>query len=169
MNLQIAANLLAPNVGLIVWMALTFLVLLIVLRRFAWGPITTALAERETRITESMEQAEKALAQAKQLQADNSVARKEAEAESQRLIRKAREAAESLRKDEIEKTRLQIQHLQEQASLEIGREKDSALDSLRQEVANLAIGAAEKILTENLDAGRQKRIVDEFLNTLPKN
>lgn len=169
MNLLIAANLLAPNAGLIVWMALTFLVLLIVLRRFAWGPITTALAERETRITESMEQAEKALAQAKQLQADNSVARKEAEAESQRLIREAREAAEALRKEEIEKTRLQIQHLQEQASLEIEREKDSALDSLRQEVANLAIGAAEKILTENLDAGRQKKIVDDFLNTLPNN
>jgi len=169
MNSLIAANLLAPNVGLIVWMALTFLALIYVLRRFAWGPITSALSERETRIAESMEQAERALQEAKQLQADNSKARREAEAEAQRMMREAREAADALRTEEVEKTRSEIQRLQEQAQLEIEREKDSALDSLRQEVADLAIGAAEKILGENLDASKQKKIVDDFLKTLPKN
>ncbi len=84
-------------------------------------------------------------------------------------MREAREAADMLRSEEIDKTRAQIQHLQEQAKQEIMREKDSALDSLRQEVADLAINAAEKILNENLDADRQKRIVDDFLKSLPKN
>lgn len=169
MNPLIAANLLAPNAGLIVWITVTFLALLFILKRFAWGPITTALNEREGRITESMEQAEKALAEAKQLQADNRLARKEAESEAQRLMREAREAADMLRSEEVDKTRAQIQHLQEQAKQEIMREKDSALDSLRQEVAGLAINAAEKILNENLDANRQKRIVDDFLKSLPRN
>lgn len=169
MNPLIAANLLAPNAGLIVWITVTFLALLFILKRFAWGPITTALNEREGRITESMEQAEKALAEAKQLQADNRLARKEAESEAQRLMREARDAADMLRSEEVDKTRAQIQHLQEQAKQEIMREKDSALDSLRQEVAGLAINAAEKILNENLDANRQKRIVDDFLKSLPRN
>ncbi len=169
MNPLIAVNLLAPNVGLIVWITVTFLALLYVLGRFAWGPITTALDEREGRITESMDQAERALTEARQLQADNRLARKEAEGEAQRLIREAREAADTLRSEEIDKTRAQIQHLQEQAKQEIEREKDSALDSLRQEVADLAINAAEKILNENLDADRQKRIVGDFLKSLPKN
>ena len=169
MNPLIAADLLAPNLGLFVWITLTFGLLLFVLRKFAWGPITSSLTEREERITESMEQAQKALSEAKQLQADNTKARKEAEAEAQRLIREAREAAESLRTEEISNTKAQILSMQDHAKQEIEREKDSALDSLRQEVADLAINAAEKILSENLDASKQKRIVDDFLKTLPKN
>ncbi|MCZ6757654.1 MAG: F0F1 ATP synthase subunit B, partial [Bacteroidetes bacterium] len=125
--------------------------------------------EREERITESMEQADRALSEAKMLQADNTKARKEAEAERQRLIREAREAADHLRSEEIANTKTQILTLQEQAKQEIERERDSALDSLRMEVADLAISAAEKILNENLDESRQKKIVDDFLSTLSKN
>ena len=169
MNPLIAADLLAPNLGLIVWITITFLALLFVLKKYAWGPITTALSEREERITESMEQADRALSEAKKLQADNTKARKEAEAERQRLIREAREAADHLRSEEIANTKTQILTLQEQAKQEIERERDSALDSLRMEVADLAISAAEKILNENLDESRQKKIVDDFLSTLSKN
>ncbi|MCZ6705122.1 MAG: F0F1 ATP synthase subunit B, partial [Bacteroidetes bacterium] len=128
-----------------------------------------ALSEREERITESMEQADRALSEAKKLQADNTKARKEAEAEGPRLIREAREAADHLRSEEIANTKTQILTLQEQAKQEIERERDSALDSLRLEVADLAISAAEKILNENLDESRQKKIVDDFLSTLSKN
>ncbi len=164
-----AANLLAPDLGLIVWITLTFLILLGLLRKFAWGPITSALNERESKISESMEQAEKALAEAKQLQADNDKARREAEAQAQSILREAREEADRLRGEEVDKTRVQIQTMQESAQAEIEREKQSALDSLRQEVADLAVSAAEKILRENLDADRQKKIVNDFLSDLPKN
>lgn len=164
-----AASLLSPDAGLIFWIGLTFLVLLFMLRRFAWGPITTALTEREATITASMEQAEKALAEAKQLQADNTKARRESEAQAQAILREAREEAERLRGEEVDKTRTQIKQLQESAQAEIEREKQSALDSLRQEVADLAVQAAEKILRSNLDADRQKKIVNDFLSDLPKN
>jgi len=169
MNPLIAANLLAPNVGLIFWMVLTFGSLWFVLWKYAWGPITSALSERESRISESMEQAEKALDEAKQLQADNTKARKEAELEAQRMIREAREAADQLRSDEVDKTRTAIENLQDQARQEIEREKDSALESLRQDVADLAIEAAEKILREQLDGAKQKQLVEDFLKSLPKN
>ena len=68
-----------------------------------------------------------------------------------------------------DKTRAQIQQMQESAQAEIEREKQSALDSLRTEVADLAVQAAEKILRANLDADRQKKIVNDFLGDLPKN
>ena len=165
----LAANLLAPNAGLIVWIGITFVLLMIILRKFAWGPITSSLAERETRIQDSIDQAEKALAEARAVQADNTRARREAEAEGQRILREAREEADRLRSEEVEKTRAQIQHLQEQAQVEIEREKQSALNALRQEVADLAIGAASKILHANLDADRQKKLVDDFLGDLPRN
>ena len=165
----IAANILAPDAGLILWIAVTFAALLFVLRKFAWGPITSALTTRETTIHDSLAQAEKALAEAKQLQADNTKARREAEAQAQTIIREAREESDRLRTEEVDKTRTQIQQLQDSAQAEIEREKDNALNSLRQEVADLAIRAAEKILRENLDADRQKKIVDNFLGDLSKN
>jgi F-type H+-transporting ATPase subunit b len=165
----LAANLLSPNFGLVIWIAITFFALLIVLRRFAWGPVTSALTAREERIRESMEQAEKALAEARQIQADNDRARREAEAEAQRLMRETREAAESLRSEELERTRTQIRQMQDAAQVEITRERDGALDMLRKEVADLAIQAAERVLDANLDDDRQRKLVNDFLGGLPKN
>ncbi len=165
----LAANLLAPDAGLIVWITITFAVLLFLLKKFAWGPITSALATREDTIRESMEQAERALAEAKQLQSDNTKARREAEAQAQSIMREARDESERLRTEEVDKTRDQIHQLQETAQAEIEREKENALNSLRQEVADLAIQAAEAILRENLDADRQKKIVEDFLGDLSKN
>ena len=165
----LAANLLAPNAGLAVWMGLTFLILMLVLKKYAWGPITAALDSREKNIQESMDQARKALEEAKAIQADNTTARREAEASAQALLRQAREDAEKLRGEEVAKTREQIQAMQEQARQEIEREKDSALEALRHQVADLAIDAAERILHENLDADKQKKIVNDFLGTLSKN
>ena len=165
----LAANLLSPNFGLVIWIALTFVALLVVLRRFAWGPITSALDAREIRIKESIEQAQKALEEARQIQADNDRARREADAEAQQLLRQSREAAETLRAEELEKTRAQIRQMQESAQAEIERERDGALESLRKEVADLAIQAAERVLDANLDDDRQRKLVDDFLGGLPKN
>ncbi len=169
MTLFLAADLLAPNFGLIFWIALAFLLLLLLMSKYAWGPITAALAERETTIETSLTRAEQALAEAKQLAADNEKARREAELEAQRILRDARDAAEASRAEQVEKTRQQIRQMQATAEAEIGREKQQALAELRAEVADLAILAAEKILHENLDAPRQKKLVDAFIADLPKN
>ena len=169
MNIIFAVNLLSPNAGLVIWLTVVFGILLVILKRYAWGPITSALEDRERTIDESIQRAEKALTEAKQLQADNERARREAEQEAQRLLRAAREQADHLRNEEVQKTREQIQHLRDQAQAEIEREKDSALDALRAEVADLAIQAAEIILQENLDAPRQRRLVESFIDDLPKN
>ena len=164
-----AGGLLEPNAGLAAWIFLTFLILLLVLRRFAWGPITAALDERENKIQASMDQAEKALAEARQLQADNDRARRESEAAAQKILREARETAEALRAEEVEKTKTQLKRLQESAQADIQRERDSALAMLRNEVADLAIGAAEKVLGSSVDDGRQRKLVDDFLKGLPSN
>lgn len=169
MNPVLAVNLLSPNFGLFFWMSVTFLLLLFVLRKLAWGPITKALQEREERIDTSIKSAEKALAEAKQIQADNAVARREAEQDAQKILREARESAEKLRTEEVENTREKIKGMQEQARLEIEREKESALNQLRSEVADLAIQAAEKILDDSLDQSRHKQLVNSFIDGLGKN
>lgn len=169
MDIILAADLLTPNAGLIFWKALVFGLLLFLLYKFAWNPIMAALSEREETIDSSIKRAEHALAEAKKIQQENTRARREAEAEAQRIMREARETADRVRTEEVDKTREQIRKLKEQAEADIEREKQSALDELRDEVAALAIGAAEKILRETLDTGRQRKLVDRFIDDLPTN
>ncbi|MBO6574093.1 MAG: F0F1 ATP synthase subunit B [Rhodothermales bacterium] len=165
----LAAGLLSPNIGLAVWILITFGLLWLLLWRFAWGPITSALEERENTIQSSIDQAERALAEARQIQADNDKARREAEADAQKILREARDTAETLRTEEVEKTKAQIRHMQESAQTEIERERDAALQTLRNEVADLAISAAGRVLGESVDDARQRKLVDNFLNDLPTN
>ncbi|PSQ90099.1 MAG: ATP synthase F0 subunit B [Bacteroidetes bacterium QS_8_64_10] len=162
-------NLLSPNWGLAFWLTLTFLILLFVLRRYAWGPIVSAMEEREKTIDSSIQRAEEALAEAKEIQADNEKARREAEQKAQRILREAREQAEQLRDEERQKTQEQIDEMKQQAHDEIEREKQSALNELRSEVADLAVQAAGKILHEDMNQDHQRRMVDEFLEDLPRN
>ncbi|NNE70288.1 MAG: F0F1 ATP synthase subunit B [Rhodothermales bacterium] len=165
----LAAGLLDPNFGLAIWILITFSLLLLLLWRFAWGPITSALDEREGTIQSSLEQAEKALAEAKMIQADNDKARREADVEAQRILREARDTAEALRSEEVEKTKTQLRQMQESAQAEIARERDSALDTLRSEVADLALQAAERVLGDSMNDDRQRKLVKDFLNDLPTN
>lgn len=169
MGIVLAQSLLEPNAGLIFWKTLVFGALLFILYKAAWKPITRALSEREETIDASIKRAERALAEARQIQAENEKARREAEQEAQRVLREAREAADRVRSEEVEKTRAELRQMKEHAEADIEREKQSALDALRDEVAELAIQAAEKILDENLDAGRQRKLVDRFIERLPRN
>ena len=167
--LPLAADLLAANYGLAVWLALAFLILLALLGKFAWGPITAALAERESTIEESMTRAERALAEAKKLQADNEAARREAEGQAQAILREAREQATAQRDADVARTKAEIARMQESAQADIENQKQQALAELRSEVAALAVGAAEKILRREIDAEAQRGLVDQFIADLPKN
>ncbi len=169
MTLLVASSLLSPHVGLIFWTLIVFGILLFVLGKFAWKPMVSALDEREKTIEESLTRAESALEEARKMQADNESARRDAERQAQNILREARDASDLLRTEEVEKTKAQLSQMQEQARADIQREKTQALVALRAEVADLAIGAAGKILNENLDDDRQRKLVDSFLDDLPRN
>lgn len=164
--MALAADLLSANTGLVIWLTVVFLALLLLLRRYAWGPITTALSEREETIAASINRAEEALAESKRLQETNQQARREAERDAQRLLREAREEAQRIRDQEMQRTREEIAASREQAQEEIERDKERALQELRSEVADLAILAAGKVLQENLDTPRQRALVDNFIDGL---
>ena len=167
--LILAAGLLSPNVGLAVWMTLAFLALFFILSKFAFPAIIGGLKEREQTIEESMTRAERALAEAKQLQADNESARRDAERQAQTILREAKEQADSQRTADLDKTKAEIARMQETARADIEREKQQALSELRSEVASLAVGAAEKILGREVDADAQSGLVNDFISELPKN
>ncbi len=169
MDIIVAQSLLEPNAGLIFYKVIVFALLLFLLRKFAWKPIVSALSEREETIDASIRQAERALEEARQTGEKNEEARRAAEENARRIMQEARAAAERVRTEDIEKTRARIRQMQKQAQDEIEREKQRALEELRDEVAGLAIQTAEQILEETLDADRHRKLVNRFIEQLPRN
>ncbi|MEK7670487.1 MAG: F0F1 ATP synthase subunit B [Bacteroidota bacterium] len=157
------------NPGLSIWTTVVFVLLVIVLKRFAWKPILQALTEREEKIRGALEQADKARAEAAALLKQNEKNMARAEEEYQKMMREAKSLGEKMKEDIVNKARLQGQLELQRASEEIQRNLEAAKHQLRSEVADLAIKAAGKILDETLDAQRQKKMIDSFLNQMPKN
>lgn len=162
-------GLLSVDTGLFWWVLVTFLLFILLISKFAWGPILGALTEREENIKNSLDAAEKALAQARDVAQQNDKALREAEAEAQKIRRAAAEQAEALRADRIEKAKAEAEKLLDDARKTIDAEKKLALQQLRSEVGALAILAAEKILSSEINAEKNKKLVDDFVGTLNKN
>lgn len=151
------------HAGPIIWTIINFFILLVLLRMLAWKPILAALERRKAAINEALDRADVAKAEAERILADNRATMHKAEEEAQRVLRESREYAERIRSEAGEKAQDEARKMIEQAHEEIDRNRQQALNELRGEVASLAVGAAEKILNENLDRDRQTKLVDDFL------
>jgi F-type H+-transporting ATPase subunit b len=157
------------NPGLIIWTIISFLVLLAVLSKFGWKPILKVLGDREDKIRNSLEEAERARTEAAELIKQNEKNVAHAEEEYKKMIREGKVLAEKMKEEIVTKARQQAQQELQQATAEIQRSVDAAKSQLRNEVADLAIKATEKILEETLDEKKQKKLADSVINQLPKN
>ncbi len=155
--------------GLIIWTIVTFLILLLLLRLFAWRPILKALESREENIRSSLEQAEKAREEAERLMQENKKNLEQAGEQVQKILKDGRAFAEKMRQEMINKANEESRRMIDHAKEQIEREKQEALKELRAEVAHLAIQAASKILDEQLDEKKHKKIIDKFIDDLPSN
>lgn len=164
-----SGGLLSVNGGLAFWTVLTFLLLLLVLKKFAWKPILSALKQREDAIKDSLEQAEKAKEDARKILSENQNSLAKAEEESKKIIEQSKLFAESLKEKMITESKEQAKRLIEEASAEIDRKKNAAFDELKNQIAEISVNAAEKILRENLDAQKNKKIVDKYISDINKN
>ena len=151
------------NPGLTIWTIVVFVIFLTLLRAFAWKPILTALSGREEKIRESVEGAERARAEAERIIAENRAAMVKAEEQIQTALREGRALAEKMKTEAGTKAQEEAKRMLDNAKSEINRSRDAALNSLREEVANLAIGAAGKILDETLDPAKHKKVVENYL------
>lgn len=165
----LANSLINVDPGLIIWIAVTLVLFLLILSKFAWKPLLAALQERESRIQESLDSAENALKRAEEISRQNQDALKEAEAKAQQIRREALEEAELLRADRMEKAKQEAVKLIEHARTEIEQEKKKAMTDLRKEAADIAVKAAAMILDAELDQTKNKKLVDSFIRDLPEN
>lgn len=161
--------LLSINPGLIIWQLIIFVLLLFLLKKIAWKPLLSALNSREQSIKDAVEQAENLKIDAENMIAENKKIMAEANTQSMKIINEAKEMSTKIGDEIKAKATKDSRKLIEQAKIEIKNEKDAAMDDLRNEVSDLAIKSAEKILKDTLDEDKQKKIVNDFISQIPKN
>jgi len=159
-------GLFSVNLGLTAWTVVAFLALLLVLWKFAWGPILNAVEARETGIQDALDEAARRQEEAEKLAEEQREQLSEARRRAQEIISEGRQAGESLRREIEEKAREEGQRLLERARHEIEREKDAALETVRTEAVELALAAASRLLERELDSDRDRRLVADYLDDL---
>lgn len=147
-----------------IWAVINFLVILAILYKFFYNPVMNFLDNRSEEISNNISEAERGRTEAAALLQEYQEKIAGAREEAQEIIAKATKAGEEERAAILAQTRDESAVLLERARQEIRREKDEALHDLRQEVSTLAVMAAEKILSRNIDTEDNQRIVDDFLN-----
>ncbi|MGE5363119.1 MAG: F0F1 ATP synthase subunit B [Bacteroidota bacterium] len=161
-------GLLDVNPGLIIWTVITFILLLLVLKKVAWKPILTALDERENYIKDSLTKSEKAREEAEKLLSENQANLQKAEENARKIIEQGRDFAENLKEQIINDSKSEARKIVEEASAEIRRKNDEALENMKNQIAGIAVQAAEKILRENLDKDKQIDIANKYIDEIQK-
>ena len=152
--------------GLMIWTIISFVILLVVLKKFAWTPILAALDEREKGIKDNIEAAKLAREDADRALADYRKQLAEAQVEAQAVVSKARQDAERIREELIEKSKADAQGLVERARKQIELESEAAIKAIRAEIAELAVVAAEKVITRSLTPEDHKRLAAEGMKEM---
>lgn len=163
-------ELLSPDLGLIFWQLIGFLLLLFVLGKYAWRPILGALNERETSIEQALAAAEKAKAEMAQLKNENEQLLADARKEREVMLRDATAASNKLREEAREQASEESARIVADAQAAIEVQKQAALAEIKHQVADLSLVIAEKILREKLDdSEKQKDYVTRLVNDLNQN
>ncbi len=159
---RLDAGLLTINATLIAQL-LIFLIMLGVLYRFAWGPLLRILNERRARIAQGVEATERAMRELEAAERERQAKLEEARREAQAMLDRITKQAEDLRKELEAKAREQAEGLIAKARAEIQQEREKAVQDLREQVADLAVMAAGRIIGESLDAKKHRELIERTI------
>ena len=173
MNYFLAASgsdLINPGIGLVFWMLVTFIILLFLLRKYAWGPILTAVKSREEGIRQALDSAEEAKKEMQNITADSEKLLKDARAERESMLKEAREIKDQMISEAKEQAESEGHKMIEKAKLTIEAEKKAALEDIKKQVATLSVAVAEKMLKEELsDDKKQQQYIEDSLKDIQLN
>jgi F-type H+-transporting ATPase subunit b len=158
--------LVSPDVGLMIWTLLSFVVALLVLRKFAFPAISEALDKRQRAIEESIDAANKSKAESEALLDEYRERLKEARAQADEIVAKARKSGDDVERSAAEAGKLKREEMLAQARKDIQGETRRAIQEIRSEVADLTVAATEKVTRKTLTAEDQKRLVEDALGAL---
>jgi len=163
-------ELITPEIGLIVWQTVVFVILVLLLAKFAWRPILNLIEERETSINEALESAENAKIEMKNLKSTNERLIKEAREERDAMLKEAREIKDKMISDAAADAEQKADSIILKAQEAIAAEKQAALSEIKSQVASLSIEIAEKVVKRELaNKEDQMSLVDNMLDEVKLN
>ena len=152
------------SIGLFVWQTAIFMLLVLMLKKYAWRPILKAVNDREQGIKDALQSAELAKKEMESLKADNDKIMKQARIERDTLLKEARGIKNSIVSQAKDEAKAEARKIIENANESIKNEKNAAVSEIKKQVATLSIDIAERILKEKLsDDDKQMQIVEELL------
>jgi F-type H+-transporting ATPase subunit b len=163
-------KLVTPDFGLVIWMTLTFLTVLFLLSKFAWKPILKMISEREKTIEDALLSAENAKKEMARLTANNESLLREAQAERDAMLKIARETKDQIINEARAKATTEAERLIAIARESINNEKMAAVTELKNQVAQLSLQVAEKLVKQQLSSDeKQKELANTLINELKLN
>jgi F-type H+-transporting ATPase subunit b len=157
------AELVTPAPGLMIWTLVIFFLSFLVLRKKVFGPIANAIEQRRAAVRENIESAERSRDEAQQLLDEYKKQLAESRHEASEIVERARRTAEESTRQAKEELRLEKERGIVQVQEAVAAETRQALDQIKNEVADLTLLATEKVVGRALDAGEQRRLIDEAL------
>ena len=161
-------TLVAVDPGLYFWTLFTFLLLVFLLKKFAWGPLLTALEERRATIEKSVEDAKKATAELQRVQEESARLFSEARAEAAGIVTRSRADAdrfrEEMRKKAIEDAAVIVKNAEKEIQLETAR----AIAQLRTEAVDLSVAIASKLLRKNISSADNSELIQDAIGKFGK-
>ncbi|PCI34141.1 MAG: ATP synthase F0 subunit B [Elusimicrobia bacterium] len=161
-------DILNPDVGLAIFTIISFLILVVLLRVVAWGPLLAAIDARERGLRDERERAEKAREESEKIQQDLEKRLTGAAEEAKDLIAQATKDAEVLRQKLKGDAEGEAKDLVDKARVQLNDEKNKLVGELRQEVVTLSVSAAERLMKKSIDDAVQKTVLDDFFSQLEK-
>ncbi len=152
--------------GLMLWTVFIFILLLLVLKRFAWPAILGAVEAREQALEQQLAEAERSRTEAAALLAEHKRLVADAKGQAHGIIVEARQLAEKERAAAMEKTKQEQQEFLARARREIDAERDRAIADLRREAVDLSLAAASKLIGERVGTDTDRKLVLDYLATL---
>ena len=152
--------------GLFIWTIITFIVLLMVLGKFAWGPLLKALDDRESKIRKSLDDADKARIELEQMSAESEEMISKARSDAQEIRVEAKNSAEKLKSEIKLQAENDAKKLHENAQKQIKVEKEKVISEIRKEVVALTVSISEKIIKRNLMTDDNKLFIEDSLKKL---
>lgn len=157
-------NPIIPETKEVIWGGLAFVILFAVLAKLAYPALRQTMADRSDKIRGDLESAEAAKAEAERIQREYEASLANAKTESNRILEEARSQAEALRAERMAAVETEIAERRAAAAADIEAAKAQATADLRGQIAELAIGAAERVVGQNLDPTTNSRIVEDYID-----
>lgn len=156
-------QLITPDLGMVFWTTVVFLLFWFLIGKFALKPITKAIKDREHFINDALSAADKAKTEMQQLQSDNEALLKQAREEGAKILKEAKEVKDSIISDAHGKAKEEAAKIVASAKAEIDAQKKAALAEVKNEVSKLSLEIAQKVLGRELDAAKDQQ---SYINSL---